>query len=750
MNRTRVALVGLVAAFGGLPAFGRGAAAPPADRARAARSDMLREIVVTAEKRRESAQKTPVSMSVYTGSQLRSQGVTSVQSLTTINPSVNFTTETGAAYVAIRGIASTDVTETGDPAVAVSQDGFFSNRSYSLFASLFDLERIEVLKGPQGTLYGRNTAGGVINIITQAPTKKFGGYATVGLGNYGAQHYEGAINLPISEHVQARISAESSYHAGYRRNPGFANGDDENNRAVRVQLAFQPWTGFDGWLAVQSSRESGTGDVDYNGPIGTSGKGVTGGFTPSIPYQVASGFPLYAPSSLNMVDTRYQWRFTQHDLPGGMTLTYLGGYDSTQYHHALDSTVYPGTLNPPTQFLQEENPGTQNEEIRLSSASDARLFWQVGAFYFRERNSPLSSGLKEEAGQYNGLYLIDFHYGILTTSEAAFGQVQYNVTKTVRVSAGLRYTKDHKERNGNAYLNCEIAGIPAFLDPVLGCAGTPPTLVTPGNGNISQSKVTYHLGVDWQPTHRTLLYAKYDTGYKAGGFNSNGSAPSVNYGPETVKSFEIGTKNNLLDDRLEANLSLFDMKYDGYQASQFTAVISGSATGVFNAGSADDYGAEGQLVVLLDPHTKFHLGATLLHAKFSNGSAVDASTKLNTPLTGDYLPNAPAVSTFASLEHTFQLTDGASLVGQIEGKYQSRYYFDIFNHPDTSQGAYALGDVSLTFRPESARWSLEGYVRNFSNVTVLANAARNPTAGGNNYEFAPPRTFGVRVTGYFQ
>ena len=712
-------------------------------------ADMLQEVIVTAEKHRESAQKTAISMSVYSGGQLRRQGVTSIRSLTTIDPSINFTTQTGSAYVAIRGIASTDVTETGDPAVAISEDGFFTNRSYDLFASLFDLQQIEVLKGPQGTLYGRNAAGGVINIITQKPTKKFGGYLTADAGNYGAELFEGALNVPLGAHLQARISAESTYHQGYRRNPGFENGDNANNRAVRLQLAFQPWAGFDGWLEIQHSQESGTGDVAYTGPLGTSGRGVSGGVTPAIPYARASGFPLYAPFSLGMTDTRYQWRFIQKDLPGGLMLTYLGGYDSVQYQHQTDSTLYPQTANPPTQFIQNENPGTQNEEIRLTSAPDSRLFWQVGGFYFRERNSPLSSGLKEEGGPYNGLYLIDFHYGVLTTSEAGFGQVQYSLTRKLKVSAGLRYTRDHKARNGNAYLNCPIAGIPPFLYGALGCVGTPPTVVTPGNGNITESKTTYHLGINWYPTSATMVYAKYDTGYKAGGFNSNGSAPSVNYGPETVKSFEVGTKNTLLHHRLEADLSLFDMKYDGYQASQYTHVISGSATGVFNAGNADDYGAEGQIAYLLTPRTRFNLNATWLHAKFISGSAVDASTGLSTPLSGDYLPNAPAASATASLQHTVGLPNGAALTAQIDGKYQSRFYFDIFNHPDTSQRAYAMGDASLTYLPESGRWSVEGYVRNFSNEVVLADAARNPTAAGNNYEFQPPRTYGVRVTAHF-
>jgi iron complex outermembrane receptor protein len=217
----------------------------------------------------------------------------------------------------------------------------------------------------------------------------------------------------------------------------------------------------------------------------------------------------------------------------------------------------------------------------------------------------------------------------------------------------------------------------------------------------------------------------------------------------------VGTKNRFLDDRLQANLSLFDMKYDGYQASQFTQVISGNASGIFNAGDASDYGAEAEFIVLIDPETKFDIDATLLHAKFTSGTAVDSSLSaapvaLQSPLLdGNYLPNAPTVSTHAGLEHTFLAMAGGNWSARIEGKYQSRFYFDIFNHPDTSQKAYALGDASLLYTPQKGHWDAMAYVRNFANTAVLADATRNTTFIANEYEFAPPRTYGIKVSAHF-
>jgi iron complex outermembrane receptor protein len=751
VNGLNAAIVGACALWIG-PAMGADTAAPVA----APNDGALEEIVVTAEHREENSQKTPISMNVYSAKDLQEEGIHDIQSLTRIDPSVNITTSTGSAYVAVRGIASTDLTETGDPAVSVARDGFFTNRGYGLFSSLYDVARIEVLKGPQGTLYGRNSVGGEINIITQRPTKEFGGYVSAEAGSYDAMNLEGGMNLPLGDVVQVRISGISRYHEGYRDNPGFPNGDDEDNKSARFQIAFEPWEKFNGWFSVQTDRTQGTGDVAASGPIGTSGPGVTNGITPAIPYNLAGGFPLYAPFSNHVTDTRYRWEFSQ-GLPGDLTLSYLGGYDKTAWNHALDATTFPGTANPPAQFLQVENPTTQNEELRLSSAPDSRLFWQVGAFYFKEINSPLQSYLLEEAGNFNGQKLIDFNYDVKTTSEAGFGQLTFAATDQIKLSAGVRYTRDHKERTGDSVLDLTVASGGFLNIPVPpGCSTAPGDftcthllITTPSNGDITNTKLTYHAGVDWTPISTTLVYAKFDTGYKAGGFNSNGSAPSVNYDPETVKSFEVGTKNRFLDDRLQANLSIFDMKYNGYQASQTTHVISGAASGIFNAGDANDYGAEAELVAAIEPETKADLNLTWLHAKFINGTAVDSSTSQSPELSGSFLPNAPTLSLHAGLEHTLIDPAGGHWTARIEGKYQTRIYFDIFNHLDTSQAGYGLGDAFLTYSPDQSRWTIQGYVHNFSNKAVLANAARNGVSEANTYEFTPPRTFGIKVAAKF-
>jgi iron complex outermembrane recepter protein len=694
-------------------------AAPAAGEA----TDALQEIVVTAERHEETSQTTPVAMSVYSGKDIADAGVHDISTLTTIDPSVNFTTATGSGYIAIRGVSSTDLTEIGDPAVSVSRDGFFTNRSYGLFSSFYDVDRVEVLKGPQGTLYGRNSSGGVINILSATPTNTFGGYVSIDAGDYQALNFEGALNLPLSDTVQMRISGVSLHHDAYRDNaPAERGADDEDSRSVRVQLAFEPFDTFKGLVSVQRDNTDDVGDAAAIGPYET---------VYTVPD--STRFPIYTQPSNRLVDTRYRGNFTW-SLPADLTLTYLGGYDHTEWHHATDETPYPPTTY--SQFLQNENPNTQNHELRLASADTGRLFWQGGLFYFSEINSPLDSAAVEESGPFDGQDLISFHYAVRTTSKAAFAHATFKVTDQIKISAGARYTEDHKVRTGDSLLDLNVA--------TGGAVPPGPPIVTLGNGDITSSKTTFHTGIEWTPTDTNMLYAKYDTGYKAGGFNSAGTAPSVPYGPETVEATEIGSKNRFLNDTLQANVDVFRQIYKGYQATEFTPLLgSGSSEGVQNAGDALIYGAEGELQALLKGLAKLDLEVTYLHARFENFSVVDASGAL-VPIGGDSLPNSPDFTATMGLEHSWNLPQGV-LTARINGKYESKFNFNFINYADLEQKNYATGDFSVRYNPPKDGWELQAYVRNFTNTVYWAYAFRNAVALANNYEFAPPRTYGLRL-----
>ena len=697
-------------------------AAPQQSADGAAPQNELGEIVVTANRVASSAQKTATALTVYSGNDLAAAGVASVQSLQTIDPSVNVTSSTGAAYVAVRGIASTDVTEIGDPSVPIARDGFFTNRSFSIGTSMYDLARVEVLKGPQGTLFGRNSTGGLISIITQKPTKDRSAYGSIEVGNYDTVNVEAGVNLPVNDKVQVRFSGISRRRDGYRTLTVInGEGDDEKTLSGRAQIAFQPFEGFSGLISYQHDDIDSVGDVALQSPIST---------VPSIDDE--KRFPNYQPTFTRINGDRIRWEFSYDALPMGLTLTYAGGYDNQKWRHALDASSLGGTLQ--RQFLQSESPETWNHEVRLSTPQDNPFTFQTGYFHFDEKNV-IDSGLIIRSGAFANRYLIKFDYNVKTQSDAVFGHATYKLSETLKASAGMRYTWDKKDREGNAVLNLQVASGGA-LPPII--------VTTPGNGSISQHKPTYHVGLDWSPTNQNLVYAKYDTGYKSGGFNSNGGNSVVDYGAENLDAFELGTKNRFLNNQLQFNAALFYQKYKGYQASQTTAVIS-TGSGVFNIGSATIYGGEAQFIALIGG-LRLDLNGTYLHANFSdNVGSVRDGQGISRDISGNRLPNAPRLSVTGGLEYTIPVGDG-TLKPRIDGKYSSAYYYSVFNDADTKQGNYATGNISLTYVPQvDGPLELQLFVRNFTDERVYANAARNFVAGVNTYQFQAPRTYGGRL-----
>jgi iron complex outermembrane receptor protein len=491
---------------------------------------------------------------------------------------------------------------------------------------------------------------------------------------------------------------------------------------VRLAIAFQPFENFTGIISGQYDKIDDVGDVAAKRTLGQ----VTHFDTDS-----SQKFPLYQPYFTDMTDKRLHWEFNYGGLPAGMTITYLGGYDDVTWKHALDATVDPNVVQ--QQFIQEENPTTQNHELRLSGGADSPLFWQVGLFYFEEKNGPLDSGLINRTGPFAGRYLIHFLYDVKTESKAAFGQIAWNVTDAIKLSAGMRYTEDEKTRTGEANLDLQVAS-GGFLPPII--------ITTPGNGHIKDSKPTYHAGIDWQVTDDSLLYLKYDTGYKSGGFNSNGSAPSVPYGPETVDAIELGTKNRFAGDTVQLNAALFYQKYDGYQAAQSTPVIS-SGSGVQNAGDADIYGIEGEVIYAFADRGRFHVNASWLDTEFKEFNAITPDGTQNLDLAGNELPNAPDLSVSAGIEYGFDFI-GGTLTPRIDGKYTSSFFYDFYNNVDTKTDATTVGNASLSFSPDSEKWNLQAYVRNFTDEVVFARMYRNYVVNVNEYQFAPPRTYGLR------
>lgn len=686
-------------------------------------ADALQEVVVTAQHTREDAQKTPIAMSVYGGDFLKQKAITSLSDLSAVAPDVNFSEDMGSPIITIRGISSLDTTEVGDPAVTVNTDGFYLNRPYSLDASLYDLDRIEVLRGPQGTLNGRNSVGGAINVVTAAPTNQFASYFSLSYGNFNALNVQGMVNLPINDALQIRASFMSASHDGYRDNSPQIDADDQDDKSARLEVAFEPFDKFKGLVTVQYTNEGGAGDaVQTISYIYNPDGSLDHNLPPGINSQV---FPLQTTPALDLTDKQIRWNFAYD--AGLFDVITLGGYDTTAWHHNEDES---SAINGPLAFVQNEYPDTLNEEVRLASHDSAPVQWQVGAFYFQERSHLLSyDGVPSAGATFDGFEApFGFAYQVRSHSTAGYAQGSYQLTDALKITAGVRYTADYKGESGY-YGDLSTNTVYANQD-----------------GSETSDKTTYHLALDYDLTAQNLLYAKYDTGYKAGGFNFGAGA----YKPETVSAYEIGSKNRFLNDTMQLNLAAFIDNYNDQQVSTYTTIPGADEVVALteNAGRSRLWGIESDLIYKVPVVGTFNATADYLHARYtyflSAADPSDPTATGNVQLAGNTPPQAPTWSISFGLTHDWAIPK-AVLTGRIETKYQTEQNFSFYNFADTRQGQYTMSSAFLTYAPDDAHWKVTAYVRNLENAVVFQTAQESEYAYGYAYQWYPPRTFGLRL-----
>jgi iron complex outermembrane receptor protein len=687
-----------------------------------ATADTLQEVVVTAEHMAENVQHTPIAISVYSGDALKMAGITDMAALTAVAPDVSFTTTEGQSVITIRGISSRDTTENGDPAVTVNTDGFYMNRPYGLNANLYDIDRIEVLRGPQGTLNGRNSVGGAINVITAKPGDDFTAYTSLQYGDYNDLELQGMVNLPLTEQVQIRTAFLSASHDGYRNNAPQPPGDSQDDKSARIELAFEPMEHLTGLLTAQYTTQGGSGDVTQYIPFIYTG---TGALNHNLPPGInSSTFPLGTDPFLRLRDEQYRANLL-YDFDK-VEVTALAGYDNTSFAQGIDQTLYPNAPTGVYQWTPTQNPDTVNAEIRIASRGSGPFQWQVGGFYFNESSSLLGGDVSQGAdGGYNEYF--GFVYHTSQSSKAGYAQASYQLTPQLKLTGGFRYTADYKEEYG--YYGDVTAGI----------------VYANESGSASFSKSTYQVAADYDLNSTSMLYAKLDTGYKAGGFNFGGSA----YAPETVKAYEVGSKNRFLDNTLQLNVALFYDDYTDQQVANYAFLPTGQPVQLTqNAGASHNYGAETEVLYKIPVIGTLNFSADYLHARYTYFLSVadpsDPKASGNVQLAGNQPPQAPAWSFGMGLEQSWALP-GGSLTGRIQSKAQTSYYFSFYNFADTREKGYTMSDAFLTYKPGVGKWKLTAFVRNIENSVVFKDAEESEYSSAYAYEFYPPRTYGGRL-----
>ena len=787
-----------IALLTGVNAAAAAAASGPAS----ATSD---EILVTATKRSTPLQKTPLAVTAVSSATLEKQHVNTIQDVTHLVPNFQATSEGdhGVVTMTLRGVGNDSAkTEYADPEVAMFINGVYSPRAEGAAALLFDLDAVEVLRGPQGTLWGRNSTVGAVNIITARPTfDSVYGSVQAGGGSYAHVGVRGAINIPLGDTLAVRVAFADERHDGYvdyqspklpslasqmvaataggiapgafqAINPNiFVQGGPkysaQDQAAIRASVRWAPTPKLSWNISYEYFRDRGTPGANLM-QVPRAGEKFWSSLVDTAPY---------LQRDVHSIRSRLEYDVTED-----IGLAYIAGYS-----HFTGASDYDqdGGVHIPTSFAtgatyQEDRTNSStyqshSHEVELKSLGEQRLDWILGLYYAAEDNSirfdiPIFNGTQQGTVAWQGSFIQPKE---TVESKAVFGQVTLHVSDAVRLTGGLRYTDDVRTNQGgtnNAWsYNSACPQVP--LDP-----GTNPLnpSINPScfntyqhnDGRYTANKLTYLAKADVDLARGFLAYASFSTGYKSGGLQDGG----FTYGPETVFNYEVGTKNTFLNGRVTFNNAFFYEDIKGYQFSSpvtFPGGNRGLATA--NASSAKIYGFESEFTARPSSADTIQVTAAFLHTKLGvleagsndygnlvanfgpgglirNGPACSVVGAACATFTGNTLAHSPSFSAQAIWEHDFELMNGGVLAPRVSFHYETSSWLSLFNDGlGDKQGSYTRTDLNLIYRaPGDKRWSVEFYVQNLEDGKIRTNAG---ATGDNIYtsQYMPPRTFGANV-----
>ncbi|KEQ55340.1 TonB-denpendent receptor [Sphingobium chlorophenolicum] len=765
------------------PAFAQEAAAPQA----AAQPDYGSDIIVTATRRETTLQSTPLAVSAFGQAQLDRQQVKDVTDLARFVPSLQFNQQgdQSAVLLTLRGIGNDSAyTEVADPEVAIYVDGIYSPRSQGASVLMYDMERVEVLRGPQGTLFGRNATVGALSLISAKPKLgQFEGNVEVTAGNYDRLGVRGAINIPVTDTLAFRVAFVTDRHDGYadfqpapdvpgiNRSAFVTTGKKyyaADQQSGRVSMLWQPSERFSWNLSAEGFLDNGAPVI---GLLQTPRPGTKRWSTLSDTAPDTDRYSVAVRSTMN------------YDVTDGIQLSYIAGWSRIGGSTQTDADA--GALPPTGQVDADGNDlplgafgenrtlssryDFQSHELQLKSTGEQAVDWILGAYYSHEKNR-IRFDIDQRNGYRDGTFswagsFIQANRQI--DSRAVFGQAVWHVTDALRVTGGLRYTSDKKEDIGGR--NVTFSGCPATL-PADACQGgifgaypgaTADELVAllPGFSISSNDvkgkwdKLTYLARVDADLAEDVLGYASISTGFKSGNIQDNAGLTD----PETLTNYEVGLKSRFLDRRVTLNLAAYYSDFKGYQVNQAVTFRDDQGNVVRsqmitqNAKGAKAYGLEAELMANLTDNDRLQFSGTLQKTKLEELESVDGRLydggKLSSiaQLKGNELAHAPRFSATLSYEHDFELASGAKITPRFTTHYETKSWLSYFNGdanpfvnpndpadnmPDRGtngtdwdrQKAYFRSDASIRFLSPDQKYSVEAFVQNIENGRIRTGA----------------------------
>lgn len=745
---------GLAMALGGaLPAMAQDApnagTAPEAAQTSQEDEGGLTDIVVTAQRRSETAQRAGLSLVAISGEDLRNSGVNNIDALARQTAGIEIQ-PSGGPYTTftVRSVSNLSGNAFADPSIAVNIGGVYLATPTTFRGLFYDLERVELLKGPQGTLYGRNATGGAINIIPARPEFRFGGTAGVTLGNYGHFDANAALNLPISDTVAFRIAGQHAEHNGYMS----LGTNDEDVNALRASLLFRPSNNLSILLSADWAHEGGNGPgATLRKACSTLGRPGVSCFVAADPYtDVADLQSFYTAAGIAVptrnpyLDSDYYGLGLNADLTTGLgTVSLIAGYRKSNVRYSSTATSW--------QILEEQHPEQKSVELRLASPSGQRFGYVFGAYY-------LDTSMRAHANGENGVgrNYSDQYTNLSGWTGALFTQLSYGLTDTFRLVGGVRYTFERKESNSRRYRVNVVGPDPVIPNPPV---GNPVNSVI---GSREWNEVNWRAGFEFDAAPRSLIYANVSTGFKAGGFYY-GPPGFTTYEPERVTSYVIGSRNRFANNRIQVNIEAFYLDYTNQQVS-FVKLVNGSSTLVTeNAAASHAYGLDLDSQFLVTPTTRINFQAQYLHSRYDNFTyltlaappaarttcVVSAGTPPNSAVncSGQVTQRSPEWTLVAGIEQSIPLANGGRLIAEGNLRYEDEYQTDVSYLPEGIANASTRINLSFGYEAPDNRFSIRAYVENVTDeVDVTATTMSNSYAVIQAFgaRLLPPRTFGVR------
>lgn len=741
--------------------------AASADEGSSSANGVLQEVIVTAQKTHQNLQTVPLSVEALSAKALAAQGITTTEDLGSATPGliVNDYGNPVITVFTLRGVQEFDFGDHQESPIAVFEDGAYLPFLAAAGLDLFDMDRVEVLRGPQGTLFGRNATGGAIQLISAKPTETLTGYAQVDGGNYNARRVEAAVGGPLGDGWLGRLSLLKDEHSGYYRNLNGIDSGNANDLSWRAQLTRRFSSSADLALEFFGSHDD----------------------TTSSPYQPAPAYPdpatgLIYPASANPAafaafcssffgatvgprptdclsgDVATGNPFTiQPDHVGGFKRDYLGGIATFHWYYGaatLTSITSYGHLK--KNYTNEDSDGTSlnvltfgqtvnandvSEELRLAGKS-ARNNWIVGVYGLRIDGNygttvgyfPFDPALTAYTGN---------AYGLKTVTYAAFGQTEFTIVPQWTVTGGLRWTEDDK--NFSMVTPCSGPGCGPFgLTNPIYVQGTGYTDSVPGAETTRDSgNWDGKLQLNWKPSGNLLAYAGITRGTKAGGFNGGASAfytlSQVIFKDEVLTDYEVGEKYQFADGRARLNSSVFYYDYKDMQV--FNQL--GISTVTFNR-NGSIYGSEIDLQTLLAEGLRFDLGTSLLHTHIAPVANVNTVTGALV-YASEELPNSPHMTLHANLSKTWGLRSGFFTL-EGDARWVGSHKLNLIDDPATNEPSYYTLDARAEYSWANDRWGISLYSQNLTNQVYRIVATPFVSINGSLIDiYGPPRTYGASI-----